>query len=78
MNSLKQALGQMAPSCSGTDQAFVRVVRMTFRTDCIDRFVLLFEENKGRIAGHKGCRFVYLLPLFWRVVFVRRIVNCLK
>jgi len=24
-------------------------------------FVLLFEENKGRIAGHKGCRFVYLL-----------------
>ena len=61
VDSLKQALGQMAPSGSGTDQAFVRVVRMSFRMDCTDRFVLLFEENKGRIAGHKGCRFVYLL-----------------
>lgn len=61
VDSLKQALGQMAPSGSGTDQAFVRVVRMSFRMDCTDRFVLLFEEKKGRIAGHVGCRFVYLL-----------------
>jgi len=61
VNSLQTSLGGLATQDRALIGAFVRIVRLSFRSACVEQFVELFEENKLRIAGHAGCRFVYLL-----------------
>lgn len=33
----------------------VRLVKMWFKQDCIDEFQLLFDQQKEKIRGQKGC-----------------------
>ncbi len=39
---------------------FVRIVKMTFEPSEISNFRELFEHNKMKIRGFKGCRFLEL------------------
>ncbi len=39
----------------------VRIVRMTFREDSIDKFLKLFSASRGQISQSPGCRHVQLL-----------------
>jgi|GEM_PF-184535 len=61
LNSLAQSLGLLATHNSDMGLSFVRIVRMSFRPECTEPFVVLFQENKAFIAEHEGCRFVFLL-----------------
>jgi quinol monooxygenase YgiN len=38
----------------------VRVVQLTFRPECIDDFIALFEERKDKIRGFRGCNYLEL------------------
>ncbi len=38
----------------------VRVVQLTFRPECIDDFIALFEERKDTIRGFRGCNYLEL------------------
>lgn len=38
-----------------------RIVKMTFRADCVNDFVTVFNTNKHLIAGFEGCNGVELL-----------------
>jgi heme-degrading monooxygenase HmoA len=39
---------------------FVRIVKLGFQKDKIDEFLANFEENKEKIRGFKGCKFLEL------------------
>ena len=38
-----------------------RIVKMTFRSDCTEEFLLIFEEYKSRIRAAEGCTELHLL-----------------
>lgn len=38
-----------------------RIVKMTFRAECADDFIRVFNKNKHLIAGYEGCTGVELL-----------------
>ncbi|MDR3679793.1 MAG: antibiotic biosynthesis monooxygenase [Flavipsychrobacter sp.] len=38
----------------------LRIVQMTFRSECIDDFKLLFDERKSMIRNFEGCRHLEL------------------
>ena len=38
----------------------VRIVQMTFREECRDEFLALFEERRSLIRGFNGCRHLEL------------------
>ncbi len=39
----------------------IRIVRMTFKNDCIEQFLEIFERSKGHIRKFPGCRHLELL-----------------
>lgn len=39
----------------------VRIVKMEFKPECINQFVLLFEEKKDKIRSFEGCAYLELL-----------------
>ena len=39
---------------------FVRIVKMGFQEDKIEEFLANFEENKSKIRGFEGCKFLEL------------------
>ena len=39
---------------------FVRIVKMGFQEDKIEEFLANFEENKAKIRGFEGCKFLEL------------------
>lgn len=39
----------------------IRIVKMTFAPENVDRFMALFEERKSQIAGFEGCEMLQLL-----------------
>ncbi len=39
---------------------FVRIVKMTFKTDKIDDFLVVFNANKKKIRDTNGCSFLEL------------------
>jgi len=61
LSAIEVSLGRLAAPVSPTDSGFVRIVRLSLNSAYADQFLGLFEKNKSRIAGHVGCRFVYLL-----------------
>jgi heme-degrading monooxygenase HmoA len=61
LSALQDSLGSPGLPGNLADSGFVRIVRLSLCSDCGDQFVDLFEQFKVRIAGHAGCRFVYLL-----------------
>ena len=38
-----------------------RIVKMTFRNDCAEEFLLIFEEYKSRIRAAEGCTELHFL-----------------
>lgn len=61
LNAMRSSLDLLASQGESENPAFVRVVRLSFCPEHVVQFMDLFEEFKARIAGHPGCRFVYLL-----------------
>jgi quinol monooxygenase YgiN len=39
----------------------VRIVRMHFRADAVERFLKLFNENKDAIRSFRGCTYMELM-----------------
>ena len=39
----------------------LRTVHMTFRPECVDAFLQLFEQHREAIAGQPGCQSVQLI-----------------
>ncbi|WP_203255685.1 putative quinol monooxygenase [Hyunsoonleella ulvae] len=38
----------------------IRIVKMSFKAECVDDFLDIFEKNKTRIRGYEGCNFLEL------------------